>query len=217
MEARLQADPRTAARIATGSLAELEPVALEATRAAAIACQRWIGHGDCRRFRELLFTAPGAPDHISGVILYDETLRQTASDGTPFPQLFAARGLIPGIKVDTGAKPLAGAEGESITEGLGGLRERLAEYRALGARFAQWRAVLTIGERRPSRYCLSTNAHALARYAALCQEASICSPKPSPTRSKRRSSTNPSTTPASLDATGAPSPPMSRSAPTCVT
>jgi fructose-bisphosphate aldolase, class I len=126
-----------------------------------------------RRFRELLFTTPGAPDHISGVILYDETLRQTASDGTPFPQLLAARGLIPGIKVDTGVKPLAGAEGESITDGLDGLRERLAEYRALGVRFAKWRAVLAIGDGRPSRYCLSTNAHALARYAALCQEAGI--------------------------------------------
>jgi len=126
-----------------------------------------------RRFRELLFTTPAAPEHISGVILYDETIRQTAFDGAPFPQLLAARGLIPGIKVDTGAKPLAGAEGEWVTEGLDGLRERLLEYRALGARFAKWRAVLAIGEGRPSRYCVSTNAHALARYAALCQQGGI--------------------------------------------
>jgi fructose-bisphosphate aldolase class I len=219
------------------------------------------------------------------VILYDETIRQTASAGTPFPRLLAARGLIPGIKVDTGAKPLAGAEGESVAEGLDGLRERLVEYRALGARFAKWRAVLAIGDGRPSRYCVSTNAHALARYAALCQEAGIvpivepevlmdgehsidqseavtgsalravfaelfeqrvnrlgttpwqlsfsygralqatpltlwsstCSQKPSPTRSRRRSSTNQSTMRASPDVTGAPSPPMSRLAPTCVT
>jgi fructose-bisphosphate aldolase class I len=126
-----------------------------------------------RRFRELLFTTPAVEDHISGVILYDETLRQASSDGTPFPALLAARGMIAGIKVDTGAKPLAGADGERITEGLDGLRERLAEYRRLGARFAKWRAVIVIGDRRPSGYCIAVNAHALARYAALCQEAGI--------------------------------------------
>jgi fructose-bisphosphate aldolase, class I len=126
-----------------------------------------------RRFRELLFTTPGAEEHISGVIFYDETLRQATSEGMPFPELLASRGMIPGIKVDTGAKPLAGAEGETVTEGLDGLRERLAEYRELGARFAKWRAVIAIGDGRPSRYCLAVNAHALGRYAALCQEAEI--------------------------------------------
>jgi fructose-bisphosphate aldolase class I len=125
------------------------------------------------RFRELLVTAPGIADAISGVILYDETIRQRASDGTPFPELLDRLGLIPGIKVDTGVKPLAGADGEAVTEGLDGLRERLAEYRALGARFAKWRAVFSIGRSTPSRYCIAVNAHALARYAALCQEAGV--------------------------------------------
>ena len=125
------------------------------------------------RFRELLVTTSGVEAHISGVILYDETIRQAASDGTAFPDLLAARGMIPGIKVDTGAKPLAGADGEKVTEGLDGLRERLAEYRELGARFAKWRAVIAIGDGLPSRCCLRANAHALARYAALCQEAGI--------------------------------------------
>ena len=126
-----------------------------------------------RRFRELLFTTPEAERHISGVILYDETLRQADSDGTPFPALLAGRDMIPGIKVDTGAKPLAGADGEKVTEGLDGLRERLAEYHDLGARFAKWRAVIAIGDGLPSDYCISANAHALGRYAALCQEAAI--------------------------------------------
>jgi fructose-bisphosphate aldolase class I len=124
-------------------------------------------------FRELLVTTPGAADAISGVILYDETLRQATSDGTPFPQLLERLGMIPGIKVDTGVKPLAGAEGETVTEGLDGLGERLAEYRERGARFAKWRAVLSIGDATPSRYCVMVNASALARYAALCQEAGI--------------------------------------------
>jgi fructose-bisphosphate aldolase class I len=126
-----------------------------------------------RRFRELLVTTPGAGHAISGVILYDETIRQSGSDGTLFPQLLDGLGMIPGIKVDTGVKPLAGADGEKVTEGLDGLRERLAEYRSLGARFAKWRAVLSIGQATPSRYCIAVNAHALARYAALCQEAGI--------------------------------------------
>ena len=125
------------------------------------------------RFRELLFTTPEAEEHISGVILYDETIRQATSDGTPIPEFLASRGMIPGIKVDTGAKPLAGAEDEKVTEGLDGLRERLAEYHELGARFAKWRGVIAIGEDSPSRTCISANAHALARYAALCQEAGI--------------------------------------------
>src|SRR6266540_1149475 len=99
-----------------------------------------------RAYRELLFTTEGAEEFIGGVILYDETIRQKASDGTPFPKLLESKGIVPGIKVDTGAKPLALAEGETITEGLDGLRERLAEYRELGARFAKWRAVITIGK-----------------------------------------------------------------------
>jgi fructose-bisphosphate aldolase class I len=126
-----------------------------------------------RAYRDLLFTAPGAESFISGVILYAETIRQRASDGTPFPELLAARGVIPGIKVDAGTKPLANASGETITEGLDGLRERFEEYRGLGARFAKWRATYTITDELPSDYCVWTNAHALARYAALAQEAGL--------------------------------------------
>src|SRR5947208_5946224 len=126
-----------------------------------------------RAYRELLFTTEGVEEFISGVILYDETIRQSSSDGTPFPKLLDSKGIIPGIKVDEGAKPLALAEGETITEGLDGLRERLAEYRGLGARFAKWRATYSIASDKPSEYCIWTNAHALARYAALCQEAGI--------------------------------------------
>jgi fructose-bisphosphate aldolase, class I len=126
-----------------------------------------------RAYRELLFTTEGVEEFIGGVILYDETIRQQASDGTPFPELLEAKGIVPGIKVDEGAKPLALAEGETVTEGLDGLRERLAEYRELGARFAKWRAVITIGKDIPSEYCIWTNAHALARYAALSQEAGL--------------------------------------------
>jgi fructose-bisphosphate aldolase class I len=124
-------------------------------------------------YRNLLFTTPGAEEYISGVILYDETIRQNALDGTPFPKLLESKGIIPGIKVDKGAKPLALAEGETITEGLDGLRERFAEYYALGARFAKWRATYSIADDLPSEYCIWTNAHALARYAALSQEAGI--------------------------------------------
>ena len=126
-----------------------------------------------RAYREILFTTEGAEEFIGGVILFDETIRQQASDGTPFPKLLESKGIVPGIKVDTGAKPLALAEGETVTEGLDSLRERLVEYRALGARFAKWRAVITIGKDLPSEYCLWTNAHALARYAALCQESGL--------------------------------------------
>jgi fructose-bisphosphate aldolase, class I len=125
------------------------------------------------RFRELLVTTPGVADAISGVILYEEKLRQRASDATEFPRLLERHGMIAGIKVDTGAKPLACADGETVTEGLDGLRERLGAYRDLGARFAKWRAVLSIGPATPSRYCIAVNAHALARYAALCQEEGI--------------------------------------------
>ncbi len=126
-----------------------------------------------RAYRDMLFTTEGAADHISGVILYDETIRQSALDGTPFPKLLESQGVIPGIKVDKGAKDLAHAPGEKITDGLDGLRERLAEYVSLGARFTKWRAVITIGAGIPSEYCLWTNAHALARYAALSQEGGL--------------------------------------------
>jgi len=126
-----------------------------------------------RSLRDVLFATEGAAEHISGVILYDETFRQSASDGTPFARLLEGQGIVPGIKVDTGAKPLAGSEHEKVTEGLDGLRERLAEYHEGGARFAKWRAVIAIDDDLPSRYCIHVNAHALARYAALCQEAGI--------------------------------------------
>jgi fructose-bisphosphate aldolase class I len=120
-----------------------------------------------RSYREMLFTAPGAADYISGVILYDETIRQKAKDGTPFPELLTKKGILPGIKVDTGAKPLAGFKGETITEGLDGLRERLVEYYKLGARFAKWRAVIDIADGIPTPFAIE------ARYAALCQENDI--------------------------------------------
>jgi fructose-bisphosphate aldolase, class I len=126
-----------------------------------------------RTYREMLFSAPGAEGYISGVIMYDETLRQKTKDGVPFPAYLAQHGMVPGIKVDMGAKPLAGFPGETMTEGLDGLRERLAEYYKLGARFAKWRAVIDIGTGIPSRYAIDANAEGLARYAALCQEAGI--------------------------------------------
>jgi fructose-bisphosphate aldolase class I len=126
-----------------------------------------------RTYREMLFSAPGAAEYISGVILYDETLRQKTKDDVPFPAYLAQHGMLPGIKVDLGAKPLAGFPGETMTEGLDGLRERLAEYYKLGARFAKWRAVIDIGSGIPSRYAIDANAEGLARYAALCQEAGI--------------------------------------------
>jgi fructose-bisphosphate aldolase class I len=126
-----------------------------------------------RAYRDLLFTTPGASDFISGVILYDETIRQSTLSGIPFPRYLAEQGMIPGIKVDAGAKALASFPGETITEGLDGLRERLKEYAGLGAKFAKWRAVIAIGPGLPSHFCLEANAHALARYAALCQEAGI--------------------------------------------
>ncbi len=127
-----------------------------------------------RRYREILFTTGGIERSIGGVILYDETLRQSTPDGVPFPTLLANRGIIPGIKVDKGAKALALHAGEKVTEGLDGLRDRLAEYRQLGAKFAKWRAVIEIDERDlPSTFAIRANAHALARYAALCQEADL--------------------------------------------
>ena len=126
-----------------------------------------------RAYRDLLFTTPGISGFISGVILYDETIRQASSDGTPFPKVLERQGIVPGIKVDEGAKALSGFPGEKITEGLDGLRGRLAAYRDLGARFAKWRAVIDIGDGIPTACCLEANAHALARYAALCQEAGL--------------------------------------------
>ena len=126
-----------------------------------------------RTYREMLFTAPGVAETISGVILYDETIRQKTKDGVPFSDHLTKLGVIPGIKVDTGAKPLAGFPNETITEGLDGLRERLVEYHKLGARFAKWRAVIDIGAGFPTQFAIDANAHALARYAALCQENGI--------------------------------------------
>src|SRR5580698_1467769 len=126
-----------------------------------------------RAYREMLFTTPSATEYMSGVILYDETIRQKTKDGIPFPTYLSQHNMVPGIKVDTGAKPLAAFPGETITEGLDGLRERLAQYYTLGARFAKWRAVIDIGAGIPSGYAIAANAQALARYAALCQEASI--------------------------------------------
>jgi len=126
-----------------------------------------------RLYRQLLFTTEGLADFISGVILFDETIRQSADDGRAFPEVLSSQGILPGIKVDTGAKDLAAFPGEKITEGLDGIRDRYAEYRDLGARFAKWRAVITIGDATPTRECIHANAHALARYAALAQEAGI--------------------------------------------
>ncbi|MDP8959831.1 MAG: fructose-bisphosphate aldolase class I [Actinomycetota bacterium] len=126
-----------------------------------------------RSYRQMLFTTPGLEQFISGVILFDETIRQRADTGVPFPDFLQERGIVPGIKVDKGAKPLAGFPGEKVTEGLDGLRERLAEYRRLGAGFTKWRAVVSIGEDIPTHFCLEANAHALARFAALSQEARL--------------------------------------------
>ena len=126
-----------------------------------------------RAYREMLLTTPKLGQHISGAILYDETLRQKTKSGVPFTKVMMDNGILPGIKVDMGAKPLAGFPGELVTEGLDGLRERLKEYAQLGAKFAKWRAVITIGEDAPSGTCIEANCHALARYAALCQEAGI--------------------------------------------
>jgi fructose-bisphosphate aldolase class I len=126
-----------------------------------------------RAYRELFFTTRGIAEYVGGVILQDETIRQRSSSGIPFATLLAQQGLVPGIKVDAGAKPLAGCPGEHITEGLGGLPARLDEYSAMGARFAKWRAVIVIGDGRPTSACVRANAHALARYAAICQDRGI--------------------------------------------
>ena len=126
-----------------------------------------------RTYREMLFTTPGAEEFISGVILFEETLRQTTQGGTPFPELLANKSIIPGIKADTGPKDLAGFPGETVTEGLDGLRERLTEYRELGARFGKWRAPINVGAGLPTEFAIDANAHALARYAAICQEVGL--------------------------------------------
>src|SRR5256885_15338040 len=126
-----------------------------------------------RAYRELLFRTPGIAQFISGVILYDETIRQKAADGAPLVKILRDQGILPGIKADIGAKPLAFAPNEVVTEGLDGLRERLIEYRELGAVFSKWRAVIAIGDGIPTPYCIDANAHALARYAALSQEQRI--------------------------------------------
>lgn len=123
-----------------------------------------------RTYREMLFTGPGVSEFISGVIMYDETIRQQDSQGTPLADVCTRLGIIPGIKVDTGAKDLAGSPGEKVTEGLDGLRDRLSEYYRMGARFAKWRTVIRISKGLPSQTCLVVNAHALGRYAAPCQE-----------------------------------------------
>jgi fructose-bisphosphate aldolase class I len=126
-----------------------------------------------RDYREMFFTTPGIAEFISGVILQDETIRQRSNKGTPLAEVLAQQGIMPGIKVDNGAKPLAGSAGETITEGLDGLRDRLKEYRDMGARFAKWRAVIVISDTLPSPACVQANAHALARYATLCQEQGV--------------------------------------------
>ncbi|HET7482163.1 MAG TPA: class I fructose-bisphosphate aldolase, partial [Actinomycetota bacterium] len=126
-----------------------------------------------RGYRDMLFTTPGLEEFISGVIMFDETIRQAAADGTSFSELLASKGVIPGIKVDAGAKDLALFPGEKVTEGLDGLRKRCEEYVSLGARFTKWRAVITIGDGIPTDFCIHANAHALARYAALSQEAGL--------------------------------------------
>jgi fructose-bisphosphate aldolase, class I len=123
-----------------------------------------------RAYREMLFTSPGAVEFISGAIMYDETIRQKSSGGKPFTKILESQGVLPGIKVDTGAKPFAASPEETVTEGLDGLRDRLREYRNMGARFAKWRAVIHVTDALPSAACVSANAHALARYASLCQE-----------------------------------------------
>ena len=154
-----------------GILAADESAPTIAKRLAAVGVESTERHR--RAYREILFTTDGLADHISGVILFDETVRQSAQDGTPFPELLRRRGIIPGIKVDRGTRPLAGFPGEVATEGLDGLAERLAEYADLGLRFAKWRAAIHIAPGLPSGTAVETNAHQLARYAALSQEAGL--------------------------------------------
>jgi fructose-bisphosphate aldolase class I len=170
-QARLRETARAMVAEGKGILAADESNATMTKRLEAVGVE---STAESRRFfRGLLLTAQGAADYISGVIMFDETLRQTTADGTPFPEFLAREGILPGIKVDTGAKPLASFPQEKVTEGLDGLRDRLRDYRELGARFAKWRAVVSTDSDLPTRGCLEANAHALARYAALCQEAGI--------------------------------------------
>jgi fructose-bisphosphate aldolase class I len=157
--------------VGKGILAADESTPTMAKRLAAIAVEST--EAKRRAYREILFRTPGLGDYISGVILFDETIRQRSDDGTPFVELLLGQGVIPGIKVDQGAKPLAGSPKERVTEGLDRLRERFEDYVGLGARFAKWRAVIRIQENLPSDACLEANAHALARYAALAQEAGL--------------------------------------------
>jgi fructose-bisphosphate aldolase, class I len=171
MDAALNQTARALVAAGKGILAADESSGTIKKRFDSIGCE---STEDRRRaYREMLFTTPGAAEYVSGVILFDETIRQNASDGRPLAKILESQGIIPGIKVDKGAVPLAKSPDELVTDGLDGLRARLVEYRDLGARFAKWRAVITIGAHIPSRLCLDVNAHALARYAALCQEEGI--------------------------------------------
>ncbi|WP_372594986.1 class I fructose-bisphosphate aldolase [Actinotalea sp.] len=154
-----------------GILAADESAPTIAKRLATIGVESTEGRR--RSYREILATTPGLGDFIGGVILFDETLRQQVADGTPFAEAFARQGIVPGIKVDAGTRPLAGSPGEVVTEGLDRLRDRMVEYEAMGARFAKWRAVIRIGDGIPTAACLEANAHALARYAALAQECGL--------------------------------------------
>jgi len=164
----LETTARALAAGGKGILAADETVSTVSKRLEALRIE---STADSRRaYREMFFTTPGIAEFLSGVILQDETIRQRSSKGPRLADVLAQQGIPPGIKVDHGAKPLAGSPGETITEGLDALRDRLEEYRAMGARFAKWRAVIAIGDKRPSPACVSANAHALARYAALCQE-----------------------------------------------
>jgi len=165
---QLARNARALVAAAKGLLAADESTGTIAKRFDAVGIEN--SEANRRRYRQLLFSTTDVAQYISGVILYDETIRQQADDGTPLMDLIGRQGLIPGIKVDTGARPLAGSPGELVTEGLDGLRERLVDYRALGARFAKWRAVIRIGLGLPTAACIEANASALARYAALCQE-----------------------------------------------
>ena len=171
MRAELEETAQALVRNGKGIRAADESTGTIAKRLASVGVES--SFGTRQNYREILFSTPHLGKYIAGVIMYDETVRQAASDGTPFVDVQRHQHIIPGIKVDTGAKPLAGCTGETVTEGLDGLRERIAEYRDLGARFAKWRAVIGIGDGLPTSTAIATNAHALGRYAALCQEGGL--------------------------------------------